>query len=218
MPLEGIQSALENGFSESIRAYEELATKKTFGQASDFVHEDICMLEGILSHIWQGWCHFCRDLIIESCTGTTDISGNHFAQVTGALSEQDVSSAAIRIKQRKTPIWGQQNSVLRYEPTWGDVDVLTDIISGTGVANGTTLRGMCTMASPGAKILQRVRNAAAHHNPQTVAELLRISGTYSTFPISHPCQALFWVESTTGKYLLPEALDVLIMASMHAVI
>lgn len=218
MPLEGIQSALERELSESIRAYEELATKKTFAQASDFVHEDICMLEGILSHIWQGWCHFCRDLIIESCMGTTDISGNHFAQVTGAVSEQHVSFAAIRIKQNRAPIWGQQNLVLRYEPTWGDVDVLTDIITGTGVANGTTLRGMCTMASPGAKILQKVRNAAAHHNFQTVAELQRLSGAYISFPISHPCQALFWVEGTTGEYLLPEALDVLMMASMHAVI
>jgi hypothetical protein len=106
------------------------------------------MLEGILSHMWQGWCHFCRNLIIESCKGTTDMSGNLFPQLGGALSDQHVSAAAIRIKQRKTPIWGSQNAILRYEPTWGDVDVLSDIIKGTAPANAAALNGMCTLATP----------------------------------------------------------------------
>lgn len=218
MPLEGIQATFENDLAESVRAYEELATARTFAQASDFVHEDICMLEGILSHVWQGWCRFCRSLVIESCTGTIDLSGNICPQLPGALSEQHVSAAAIRIKQRRTPIWGSQNAILRHEPTWGDVDVLTDIIRGTALSNSGALLGMCTMASPSAKILQGARNAAAHHNSQTVSDLYRISGTFTTFPISHPCQALFWVENSSGKHLLPAAIEGLITASMYGVI
>jgi hypothetical protein len=218
MPLEGVQAAFENDLAESIRAYEELATTKTFTRASDFTHEDICMLEGILSHTWQDWCRFCRVLIMESCRGTVDMSENQLPQLPGALSEHHVSGAAARIKQRRTPIWGFQNTILRFEPTWGDVDVLTDIITGMAPANSATLLGMCTLASPSSKILQGTRNAAAHHNHQTVSDLLRMSGVYTTFPITHPCQALLWVENSSGMYMFPGAIEGLVTASIHAVI
>ena len=218
MPLGTIQADFEAGLIDSVRVYEELATTKTFASASDFVHEDLCVLEGLLSHLWQCWCRFSRSLLIESSTGTVDLSGTHLPQVPGALSDAEVSGAAIRIRQRRPTIWGFPNAVLRFEPTWGDVDALIDIISGVGPANSAKLIGMCTMAGPSARILQTIRNAAAHHNSPSVAELLRISGPYVTFPVSHPCQALFWVERSTGNYLLPEAIEGLSTASMYAVI
>jgi hypothetical protein len=218
MPLGAIQTDFEAGLVDSVRVYEELATTRTFASASDFAHEDLCVLEGLLSHLWQCWCRFSRSLLIESCTGTVDLSGNGFPQVPGASSASAVSGAAIRIRRRQAAIWGAPNAVLRLEPTWGDVDALIDIIGGIGPANAAKLTGMCTMAGPSVKIIQAIRNAAAHLNPQSVTEVLRISGPYFTFPITHPCQALFWVERSTGNYLLPDAIEGLSMASMYAVI
>jgi len=218
MSLDAIQAAFESEIAESVRAYEELATTKTFARAADFDHEDTCMLEGVTSHIWQAWCRFCRTLIVDSCIGTTDASGNLIPQLPGALSEQHVSGAVIRIKNGRTPTWGTLNAVLRFEPTWGDIDVLTDIIRGTAPANATKISGMCTLASTSSRIIHRVRNASAHHNTQTMTELQRLSSGYKTFPIAHPAQALFWVDSSTGNYLLPEAIEGFIVASMFAVV
>jgi hypothetical protein len=218
MPLQAVQAGLENDIAESVRAYEELATTRTFARSSEFTHEDVCMLEGIVSHVWQAWCQFCRTLIIESCVGTVDVSGNVILGRPEALSEQHVSGAAVRIKRGRTPTWGAPNNVLRLEPTWGDVDVLTDIVRATNPANATRISGMCTLASPSAKTLQLVRNAAAHRNPQTMAELHRLGSAYVAFPITHPSQALFWTEGTSGNYLLPEVVDDLVTASMYVVV
>lgn len=218
MPLGTIQVQFEQQLTESIRVYEELATTRTFSGAADFKHEDICQLEGVLSHVWQAWCRFCRSVAIESCLGTVDLSGRQYIGVIGANSDNDVSGASIRIRKHRYPIWGYPNNLLRNEPTWGDVDVLIDIIQGTAPANSGSLLGMCTMAGPSANILQTIRNAAAHHNHQTMSEVHRIGSQFSTFPLTHPCQSLFWIDLNSKRYLFPEAVDSLSTASMFAVL
>lgn len=66
MLLGTIHADFEAGLIDSVRVYEELATTKTFASASDFVHEDRCILEDLLSHLWQCWCRrrtlSCRGL------------------------------------------------------------------------------------------------------------------------------------------------------------
>lgn len=112
MPLDAIQADFEAGLVDSVRVYEELATTKTFGSASDFSHEDLCVLEGLLSHLWQCWCQFSRSLLIESSIGTSDLSGVYFPPVPGANSDADVSGAAICIKRSRPRIWGFPNGIV----------------------------------------------------------------------------------------------------------
>lgn len=77
---------------------------------------------------------------------------------------------------------------------------------------------MCAVAGPSAKVLQTARNAAAHDNVQTLADLLQLGTPYMTFPTNHACQSLFWIEATTGDYLLPQAVEDLKDAATLAVI
>jgi hypothetical protein len=218
MSLLAIHSDFENDLIEPFRVYEELATVKTFNSATDFTLDELCLLEGVLSHVWQAWCRFCRRIIMESCQGTQNCSGVAIPAVALAHSDSAVSGAAVSIKRKRKNIWGAPNSVLRDEPTWGDVDVLLDIIVGLSPANSVVLTGMCTMAASSAKILQAARNAAAHHNFQTVASLIKLSGPYSVFSISHPCQAMFWLDTLSGNYLLTEAIEGLKDAATFAVL
>ena len=190
---------------------------KTFTDASDFTTDDLCLLEGVLSRIWQAWCRSCRETIIQSCLGTNDLSGA-VAALPAALSAAHVSAASIQAKRKQTVTWTNQNTTLRFEPTWGSIDALLDIIHDLAPTNATKFNGMCTLASSGAKVLQAARNAAAHHNPQTLAELLRLSTSYTTFPTNHACQSLFWIETTSSDYLLPQAVQELKDAATHAVI
>jgi hypothetical protein len=121
---------------------------KTLQAAADFTLDDVCLLEGILSQIWQTWCRFCRTVVVESCLGTQQVSGASIPGLPNALSDLHVSGAAISAWRKKKPTWKTTNSVLRHEPTWGDVDILLDIVRGLSPANSGTIAGMCTMASP----------------------------------------------------------------------
>jgi len=77
---------------------------------------------------------------------------------------------------------------------------------------------MCTVSGAGAKLLQTARNAAAHHNHQSLGELLNLSSAFSAFPINHACQSVFWVETVSADYLLPFVLEELKDAAVYAVL
>lgn len=218
MSLHQIHTDFEAELLEPTRVFEELATMRTFGGSADFTTDQLCLLEGVVSRIWQAWCRFCRRLILESCQGTVDLSGVTIPALATAASDAHVSAAAI-LAWRKRPVrWRATNTLLRREPTWGDVDVLLDIVNALTPNNSAKLTGMCSVSSAGAKVLQAARNAAAHHNHQSIADLLRLSSTYSTFPIQHACESTFWIEMATSKYLLPFVIDELRDAATFVVL
>lgn len=217
MALATIHASFEASLREPVRVFEELATTKTFRASHDFTTDDLCLLEGVLSRIWQVWCGFCRQVVVDSCLGTSDLAGPIPALST-AVSDAHVSSAAILAARGRTVTWTGQNTVLRLEPTWGRIDVMLDIISGLAPANAVKLNGMCAVASSSAKVLHAARNSASHNNAQTLAELRRLSSPYSAFAANHACESLFWIEATSGDYLLPRAVQELKDAADFAVI
>ena len=151
---------------------------------------------------------FCRSCLCESCIGTTDGSGAPVIAHLDAASEAHVSAAAIRAKQAGVPpAWGSTNTVLRNEPTWGDVDVLTKIIPLLGPSNQAQLLAAFSSGHKSAKALQLIRNAAAHNNAQALAEVHSLRSRYIVFPISHPVQALYWIEPSSKDFLVLEAVE-----------
>lgn len=218
MSLDALHASLEVQLARLVTPFEELATTRTFSSSADFSLDEECLLEGVLSRIWQSWNWFCREMVIESCIGTQSLSGA-IPQHPKASSIGNISAAAIRAKQKKFPTWsGTSNIKLRIEPTWGDVDVLLDIVTALNPVNALNLKNVCTLAEPGAKILQTIRNAAAHNNIQTMTSLLRLSPAYNAFSITDPCQALFWIESSSGDFLFLYALEALKDAAIQSAI
>jgi hypothetical protein len=206
MSIDALQSVMEAELNDITALYEEIATASNLASSADFSLENECVLEGVLSRAWQTWNRFCRELIIESCLGTTNLSGP-IAGHPSATSIVAVSMAAIRVRRHLMPVWRGANSVLRDEPTWGDVNVLLDLIAGLGPSNATSLNDLCTVAGPGARTLQAVRNATAHTNAQALANLARLSSSYVAFPITHPTHAMFWVSAISGELLFLDALE-----------
>jgi hypothetical protein len=195
------------------------ASRPSMTSASGFSLLDECMLEGLVSRVWQSWGLFCRACVIESCIGTVDGSGSHVAPHPLALSEAHVSGAAVRAKTKsvKSPYWGSTNNILRYEPTWGDVDALARVIPRLGCANQSQLLAAFSNGSQSAKAIQRIRNAAAHRNSETMLEVLAIRSQYIVFPVSHPVHALFWTEPSSGDFLVTAALNVLVESAFDAI-
>lgn len=187
--------------------------------SGSFTFAEECLLEGLLSRLWQGWGDFWRECIVKSCMGTIDGAGSGVAALANATSDAHVSGAAIKAKKTSStpPFWGGQNSVLRYEPTWGDVDVLSAIIPRLGPSNQGQLIAAISSVYTQAKDIQQIRNATAHTNAQTRADVASIRTRYISYTISHPIQSLFWTTTVNNDYLILEAIEEFRMASLASI-
>lgn len=194
-----------------------VASHPTVTSSSVLSVGDECFLEGNLSRLWQAWGDFWRDCFLESCLGTVDGNGVAIPPHPDAISSARVSSASIRAKKGKLPYWQGSNLVLRFEPTWGDTDALTTIISRLIPTNSPQLLAAVSSAHTSAKKLQTIRNCAAHTNAQTMAEVIAFQTSYLSFPITHPVHALFWIDPTSNDYLMIQVIDDLKQSALAAI-
>jgi hypothetical protein len=180
---------------------------------------DECLLEGLLSHTWQAWNSFCRSCVIHSCMGSPDATGAMIAAHPQALSEELVAGAALDAKKRGVlpTYWGATVTSLRQEPTWGDTDVLQKILPRLQPTNAAKLVAAFSSVHDRAKAVQLIRNGAAHNHAENMAEILLLQSAYVAFRISHPVQALYWVEPSSGDFLITHALDALKDAALVAI-
>ncbi len=187
--------------------------------SGNFTFTEECLLEGLLSRLWQGWGHFWRECLFKSCMGTTDGVGVGVAALVNAVSADHVSGAAIKAKSLNgsPPYWGSQNSILRYEPTWGDVDILSRVIPRLGPANQGQLIAAISSVYTYAKDIQSIRNAVAHTNTQTMADVASIRTRYVSYTIAHPVQSLFWGTAIHNNYLVLEAIEEFRLAALASI-
>jgi hypothetical protein len=193
------------------------ASKKPLVGATDFSILDECLLEGLLSRVWQALDLFCRTCVIESCMGTTNGAGIAIVGLPDAVTAEHVSGAAMRAKRGTTPCWGSPNAILRHEPTWGDVDVLSRIITHLRPANFTQMLAAFSSGYRGAKALQAIRNGAAHNHVQNLGDIHKLRSAYLVFPIGHPTHAMFWIEPQSQDFLVTHAIDELKDAGLAAI-
>lgn len=141
------------------------------------------------------------------------------AAIAGAATDAHVSIAAIRARNQQSmgPYWGGTNPLLRKEPTWGDVDVLALIITRLQPGNSNQLLSAFSSGSPSVKVLQAIRNCAAHNNHQTVSHLMAFAPSFQAFAFTHPTQALFWTEPASNDYLISHAIDELLDTAQFAI-
>jgi hypothetical protein len=217
MALPALQTRLESEFTTLVVELRGFAkSKAAISSSRDFSLSEECYLEGVLSRVWQAWCAFCRSCVIESCLGTTTSTGTVITPHALALSDAHVSGAAKRAREGSL-CWGPTNSILRNEPTWGDVDVLVKILPRLAPGNSPQLLASFSAGSQGAKALKTIRNAAAHDNHQTRAEVMGMRSAFVVFPINHPIQALFWQQPSSSDFLIFHAIDDLRAAAAAAI-
>jgi hypothetical protein len=205
-----------DGFSTHVRDF--TSKKSALNSPIHFSFLEECFLEGLLSRIWQSWGLFCRACVIESCLGGITATGVTITGLAGAMSEADVSGAAIKAKQKpRTQYWGSPNTVLRLEPTWGDVDVLCAILGRLMPVNSPQLLAGFSSGHGSSSALQKIRNAAAHTNFQTISAIHAISSAYIAHPIVHPTHALFWIEPLSGDFLVTKSIEDLKSAGLAAI-
>ncbi|MEJ7668089.1 MAG: hypothetical protein WKH97_05005 [Casimicrobiaceae bacterium] len=91
------------------------------------------------------------------------------------------------------------------------------IIPRLGPTNQGQLLAAFSAAHQSARAVQLIRNAAAHYNSQTMTEVQSIRSKYIVFPITHPTQALYWIEPNSRDFLVLHAVEELRDASLAAI-
>ena len=163
-----------------------------------FSHADLFELEGWLSTVWQSWGRFCRNTVVASCCGCQTTSG--IVVPATHTSAGTVSYIAWKQCRGTAPKSSGTNGLLRNEPTWGHIDKLLDVITALNPFNyGTISGGFGTV--PAIDHVRIIRNAAAHRNVQTAAEVIGLQTQYIGGPLRNPLEALFWIDPTTGRTL-----------------
>lgn len=150
----------------------------------------------LLSAIWHSWCHFCRELVLLSCSGTTSRGGVVIPPRNGLNDWQRVAYEVNQLRRGRAVSLNGSVRVMREEPTWGDVDVLIRAVPGLGLANQSSLMSGFGLATA-AKHIQLVRNACAHLNSETMSDVRSILPFYSGGRISHPSDVM-WMLNSAG--------------------
>lgn len=199
---------LESELNDLSRHLRDFAAQKHGITASThFSTVDECLLEGLLSRVWQAWGGFCRSCIIHSCLGTNNAAGVVIPGLPDAITLEHVSGAAIRAKNAKSPYWPFPNGLLRYEPTWGDLGVLSKLITRLLPTNHAQMLAAFSSGSSHVKAVQLIRNCAAHNHVQNFQEVRELHPSYIVFPITHPTHALFWVVPSSSDFLITHSID-----------
>lgn len=166
--------------------------------------QDLHLLEGWLSDIWQLWGRFCRRVVVESCNGC--VGSNGVMIVNTHVSEAHVSFIASRQSNGVPPGTIGTNTALHREPTWGHIDKLLNVIQALNPANASVLSAAFGTV-PDLEHLRLIRNAAAHLHSQNFAAVIAFQAAYLSTPIRHPLQALLWLDLSTGKTLVQARID-----------
>lgn len=164
-------------------------------------------LEGALSDAWQAYCSFVRYVLIRSATGTVSSVGMVLPASVVPATWQRVSHISLRAAKGTSPQPGVVNSVLRKEPTWGDSSKIVDIVNALAPANGLTLKGNFAGGLVGPKHCQIVRNACAHKNTQTNAEVRALASRYLVLAYKEPTDAMLWKVPVTNEYAFLSWID-----------
>ena len=176
-------------------------------------NQELYELEGWLSELWQIWCRFCRQMVFFSCRGCETAGGTTLTATH--ISPEIISFIASKQNKGTPPSKPGTNSIYRYEPTWGHIDKLIDVISALSPQNkNVLLSGFGTVQS--VEHIRLIRNATAHRNLQTLADVQAIQPYYLASQLRHPLQALFWVDRTTGRSLAHSRIDDMRIAARNA--
>jgi hypothetical protein len=175
------------------------------------------LLEGMLSHGWQSWCGFCRDVMIDSCLGTTTATGMKTVPDPDWTDKDRVAYIAKCYSLGGSPKAGKKLAAMRYEMTWGDVNRLLKAASGLSPTNSKSLQSGFGLSVNGARHLQTLRNACAHLNAETMTEVKQITSNYSGTGLRHPTDLLLWIDTSVGYPVLLSLFDDLVDMAKQAV-
>ena len=195
---------------ESFKSQYRLASKA-------LTSEEIFILNGIVDYVWQAWTRFSREYFIKCCLGCNAKNGAAIAAALNVqpISEERVSYLSTMLSRPQKITVNGMNSILRYEPTWGDIDKIINLSALCQLSNHAAVTASFGGGLLGPKHLQRVRNSIAHLNKETHIELNSLASLYKSNTLRHPVCSVFWRTTDTDVYALSAWIeDMLLIADV----
>lgn len=160
------------------------------------------LTEVLISDIWQAWCNFCRELILSSCRGTIARNGQLVNKRFGDNSLQRIGYEAKQANyNHNVTANGHLNFMIRNEPTWGDLNSIIRIVQRLQPSNFNNL--VTTFGSfTEPKNLQKVRNACAHKNKETITDISTLSITYNFSKLSYATDLAWKMKNNTNAFAI----------------
>ncbi|QIK81815.1 hypothetical protein G7069_09535 [Lysobacter sp. HDW10] len=196
MNLMPLQFMLHEQLSRCERAFREALTYDSLTGRIQRRH----LMEGALSDAWQAYCSFARNVAIHSSLGCTTANGTVHAASVNPSTWQRSSYIAIRAAKGHSINLAQTNTELWKEPTWGDPGKSVSIITALNPGNARTLISHFAGGLLGPKHCQIVRNACAHRNHQTKADVEALATHYLASKITFPSEAMLWRDPHTSDF------------------
>ena len=187
----------------------------TKAKPSNLRDEDLMFLEGMVSSLWQHWSLFCRRVIFSYALGCTTRTGNEIPSSVTPRTWERVSYIAWRANSGGSIQPMILNTILRKEPTWGDVEKMQTIVRILIPSNAGHLVSCFGSVFHGPKHLQIVRNAASHRNFQTFNDVKKLRNYYNSKPMRHPAEVVIWTEPISNGFVFMDwAEEIRILSDM----
>lgn len=136
--------------------------------------------ESLLSNIWLDWNEFTKSILMASCNGSLDRSGNTIMARPSINTEE-----RIRYEFKKYSNGGSPNAsgvdFGPLEPTWAHSQYVIPAIQGLAPGNSSRLQsayGNATLV--GHKRIHAVRNATAHKSRHNRIDIAALRANYIT--------------------------------------
>jgi hypothetical protein len=189
--------------ANSEKRFNEILTLKSSSTTAD----NWARIETLVNHSWQNWGLFCRQLIMTSALGGTTRGGVVIPACIAPPDWKRVSYIASCAFSRNPVKPIKTNSLMKKEPTWGNVDKLADIINELATANSSVLLPALSIASRSSSHMQVVRNCTAHMCGETFNLVKLIRPYYNVSTLRHPCDAAFWIDPNNGLFAFTSWLE-----------
>jgi hypothetical protein len=198
-------SILYRWFDRRCRTYGQKATHLQQHKSEYNDWEYRLLTDALLSDIWQSWCLFSRVLLLKSIRGTKARDGLTIIGLSRDNSWKRIFyETSQHLKGYQVKANGHVGFKIRFEPTWGDVDVFIRAVQHMAPNNQGRLLTAYGMPLNGIKHMQMIRNSLAHKNVETMVDIRTLTTAYSISKVTSPIDLIWSFVGQTNTFAIDQ--------------
>lgn len=198
-------SILYRWFDRRCRTYGQKATHLQQNKNQYDEWEYRFLTEALISDIWQSWCLFSRVLLLKSIRGTKARDGLLIKGLNRDNSWNRIFYEVSKVlKGHPVKPNGHVGFKIRFEPTWGDIDVFIRAVQCLAPNNQARLLTAYGMPFNGIKHMQMIRNSLAHKNVETMTEVRTLATAYRLTKVTSPIDIIWSFVGQTNTFAIDQ--------------
>ncbi len=210
-------NSIRNRFLRRLKVVDSAFERHLVSPVVKFRSDRYALQDGLVSHLWQYWSAFCREVVIASAQGAITKSGVMTTSPFAELTQAEIAYVAMRLAKGNSIGRIRALTGSHLEPTWGDISKLSLIAGGIDSSNRSALLTAFGVASS-IQDLQLCRNACAHVNLESYRRFRGARVRYIPQGFAHPSELMYWVVPSTGDFAWRSWMDELEIISDFAIV